>query len=372
MKIAVLCVAHVIIWSTPFLSTDCFGQENNEPSKETASQTDWKQVADIDGVPTRICFGSCSKQTKPQPVLKKIVGREPGLFVYLGDNIYGDTLDMNVLKGKYQLLADKPEFQLLRANVPLLSVWDDHDYGANDSGKEYPKKSESEQIFLDAWHVPDDSHRRKRDGIYGVHEFADEAGHQLQIILLDTRFFRDKLKRNGKLAADSKFKNDYQPSNDPNKTLLGGAQWNWLEEQFRKPADLRIICSSIQFGHQYNGWESWTNLPLQQKKMVDLIRETKANGVIFVSGDVHWGEISRRDFDDLYPVYDVTASGLTEKWYNVEPNKYRVGEAVRENHFGMIDIDWQQDDPVVKLQIVDAEDTVRITRTTKLSELVAE
>ena len=77
--------------------------------------------------------------------------------------------------------------------------------------------------------------------------------------------------------------------------------------------------------------------------MAELIRKTKANGVVFVSGDVHWGEISKRSFDDLYPIYDITASGITEDWHNVEPNRYRVKQAFRKNHFGMIEIDWKKE-----------------------------
>ena len=191
-----------------------------------------------------------------------IRSRAPDLFVYLGDNIYGDTRDMKVLKSKYEKLGSKPEFERLRKNIPILSIWDDHDYGENDAGKEYPHKAESKQIFMDFWRVPDNSPRRGHDGIYGSHRFiADDR--VLQIILLDTRTFRDPLKRNNRPPAAG-FKNDYQPDSDDSKTLLGAVQWRWLEEQFRQAADVRIVCSSIQFGHEYNGWESWTNLPNEQ------------------------------------------------------------------------------------------------------------
>ena len=102
--------------------------------------------------------------------------------------------------------------------------------------------------------------------------------------------------------------------------------------------------------------------------MVNLIRDTGARGVLFISGDVHWGEISRRRFEDLYPLYDVTASGLTEEWYNVEPNRYRVGEAFRENHFGMIEIDWSNQGQLV-LQIIDVTGKVRTRHDVPLSEI---
>lgn len=319
--------------------------------------------------PARIAFGSCGSQDKPQPVLQTVVQRQPDLFIYLGDNIYGDTRDMEVLKAKYARLAAKPEFQALRRATRVLATWDDHDYGENDAGKEYPKKEESREIFLDFWEVPADSPRRKHPGIYDEVLFQ-AGGRTLQVLLLDTRYFRDAPRKlTEKPPAGSPWKNDYQPDEDPTKTFLGDTQWAWLEERFRRPADLRIVCSSIQFGHEYNGWESWTNFPAQQQKMAALIRSTRANGVLFISGDVHWGEISRRDFPGLYPLYDVTASGITETWPKVEPNRYRVGEVVRENHFGMIEVDWKRPDPEITLQIIDRPGTVRVKHAVSLSQL---
>jgi len=333
-------------------------------------------LSTIRGLPSKINFGSCGHQDKPLPVFNTIVQQKPDLFIFLGDNIYGDTKDMEVLQAKYDKLGSKAEFQNLRSNVPVLSVWDDHDYGWNDAGKEYEFKELSKQIFMDFWRVPDDSQRRNHAGIYGAHVFQaqgkaeGDAPRSLQIILLDTRSFRDPLKRNPKpLPEGSVLKNEYQPDADASKTLLGDAQWTWLRRQLLQPADLRIICSSIQFGHEYNGWESWTNLPNEQERMVDLIRDTKANGVVFISGDVHWGEISHREFENLYPLYDVTASGLTEEWYNVEPNQYRVGEAVRENHFGQLQIDWTTEDPELTMSIIDAKGVEKTNHRVKLSKL---
>ena len=336
------------------------------------AQQDEPEVLGVDSIqrlPQRIAFGSCGHQDKKQPVLRQIVKHRPDLFIYLGDNIYGDTRDMRVLQKKYDKLGAKEEFRELRKNVPVLSVWDDHDYGWNDAGKEYPFKKQSKEIFMDFWKVPKDSARRKHEGIYGSHRFRS-GNRQVQVILLDTRTFRDPLKKNPRnLKPGSKFKNAYQPDSDPNKTILGKQQWAWLKKTLSEKADLRIICSSIQFGHQYNGWESWTNLPNEQKRMIDLIRSTGANGVVFISGDVHWGEISKRQYEKLYPIYDVTASGLTQDWHNVEPNKFRVGQAFRKNHFGMIEVDWKKKDPTVRMTVIDVAGKVQVQHTIALSEL---
>lgn len=308
---------------------------------------------DTTRLPARIAFGSCADQNRPQPILQQVVARQPDLFIYLGDNIYGDTEDLSVLQAKYQLLADKPEFQALRAAMPTLAVWDDHDYGANDAGRHYPQKEASKAMFMDFWGVPPQSPRRQHAGIYGSHVFAAN-GRRLQIILLDTRTFRDHLLPNDGQAPH---KNDYRPNPSPDSTLLGAAQWAWLETQLRQPADLRIIATSIQFGHSYNGWESWTNVPHEQQRLLDLITATQAGGVLFISGDVHWGEISRRDLPGGYPLYDVTASGINQDWDVIEPNTYRVGEAVAEYNVGLIEIDWEAGR--VRLLSLDQADVIR-------------
>lgn len=319
----------------------------------------------LQGVPDRIAFGSCADQNKPQPILRMILERDPDLFIYLGDNIYGDTEDMEVLRSKYALLGAKEEFQELRARVPVLAIWDDHDYGANDAGKEYPFKEASKQIFLDFWGEPEDSERRKHPGIYHSHLFTD-GKRALQVILLDTRSFRDPLASNRGIPS---WKNDYHPDPNPSKTLLGEAQWRWLEAELRKPADLRIVASSIQFGHEYNGWESWTNLPGELMRMLDLIKSCRAEGVIFISGDVHWGELSILEVDGLYPLHDLTSSGLTEDWDSVEPNRNRHGQVVRENNAGFLEIDWSEADPALSLQVLDVQGEARIRKDLRRSEL---
>ena len=323
-----------------------------------------KLSTDIAGLPSRIAFGSCADHEAPQPILRDVIARNPDVFIYLGDNIYGDTEDMEVLKSKYAQLAAKPEFQALRAAIPTLAIWDDHDYGANDAGKEYPRKEESRGVFLDFWQVPVDSPRRQHAGIYHSHLFTD-GRRTLQIILLDTRTFRDPLARN----PVSSWKNDYHPDPDPSKTLLGEAQWRWLGQELRKPADVRIIASSIQFGHEYNGWESWTNLPSELLKMLRTIREAKANGVVFVSGDVHWGEISVLEVEDLYPIHDVTSSGLNRDWDSVDPNQNRHGPVVREFNFGLIDIDWDAADPVLELSLTNVHGDTPVRKRVPLSTL---
>ena len=315
---------------------------------------------------SRLALGSCMKQDRPVPILRTVMEWEPELFIWLGDNIYGDTHDMNLLEARYQQLAAKPLFAALRAKTPMVATWDDHDYGLNDAGSDYTKKEESKEIFLRFWNEPEGSERRQRPGIHTSYTFTDPTlKKSLQVIMLDTRTFRTPLTKN----TTSSYKNDYRPDSSPANTFLGADQWSWLKSRLQEPADLRLIATSIQFGHEYNGWESWTNFPTEIEKMVDLIKETKANGVVFLSGDVHWGELSVLKAPGCYPLHDLTASGINEEWDILEPNRNRVGQACMDHHFGFIEINWQDADPSVALHIKDVTGRARVKQNVRLSHL---
>ena len=219
---------------------------------------------------------------------------------------------------------------------------------------------------MDFWKVPADSDRRKHEGIYGV-EWLETQGHRVQLILLDTRTFRDDLIHRS--PEDTLFKNDYVPNENPDSTMLGEAQWAWLETQLRAEADVRIIASSNQFSHTYNGWESWTNVPHERQKMIDLIKKTQANGVLFISGDVHWGEISKLEVEGGYPIYDVTSSGITETWDVIEPNANRIGQAIPQNNIGLIEISTAGDSTAIELSIYDATEKPVVQHQVKLEEI---
>jgi len=320
---------------------------------------------------TTIAFGSCAQQDKPQPILGMVADLKPDFFIYLGDNVYGDTYDMKELKAKYTKLASKTEFQKLKANTKLLATWDDHDFGWNDSGRHYPMKEASKQIFMDFFQEPQESERLKRPGIYNSY-FHQYGNRILQIILLDTRTFRDNLINFDPVAGhktDFFYNPDYIQHQNADSTLLGETQWKWLEAELSKKADVRIIGSSTQFGIEYNGYEAWANFPNEMNRMTQLIKKTRAEGVIFISGDVHYAEISKRQFDQLYPIYDFTSSGITSTWDFPTRNKYRIEGPVMENHFGLITINWSSVIPSIKMEVIDIDGNQRIEYTFLLDQL---
>lgn len=317
----------------------------------------------------RITFGSCSDQNKDLSIFDQIQSHDPNLFIYLGDNIYGDTRNMFTLRCKYRKLQSNAYFQRLREKTAVIGTWDDHDYGEDDAGRHYPFKQASKRIFLRFFKEPMESERRKHAGIYTTYRY-EVAGKTIQIILLDTRTFRDNLlPYSGFLKNDTNYRYDleYDPYSTPDSTLLGKEQWDWLKVVLSEKADIRIIGSSTQFATQYNGYEAWANFPHEQEKMYQLIRETNANGVIFLSGDVHYAELCKVNDQISYPFYDLTCSGLTEKWRFSTPNVYRVGQAVMENHFGIVDIRPNQ--ATITLEVWDKTNVCRLKQIIPFEEL---
>jgi len=332
-------------------------------AKETKQQTK-SQI-------TKIAFGSCGWQDHPLPIFDRIVEHKPDMFIFLGDNIYGDTKNMDTLKAKYGRLAAKASFQNLTENTEILATWDDHDFGWNDAGREYEYKEESKNIFLDFFNEPDNSPRRNHTGIYHSYDYSIDD-KKLQIILLDNRTFRDKLKPyNGEFDDDRRYsfyRNDYAPYTTSDSTFLGQQQWDWLDKQLQKQADIRLIGSGSQFGIEWNGYEAWANFPHEQQRMLDLIKKNKANGILFLTGDVHYSEISKLE-TDFYPIYDFTSSGLSSTWHFATPNKNRIEGPVMNNHFGLLTIDWQVENPQIKMETWDIRDNQRIELTIGLDEI---
>jgi alkaline phosphatase D len=308
----------------------------------------------------RIAFGSCMN-TNRHPMYDQILKMDFDLMVLLGDNIYADTTNMTVMARKYEDIKQSPFWQSLRKKAPVLATWDDHDMGGNDAGKDYPLKDESEQLFYNFMDEPADSPRRKQQGVYSSEIFGP-SGKRVQIILLDTRYFRDRPATGENHVVPSGGK--YIPHPDTNTTLLGSAQWQWLEEQLRQPAEVRIIGSSIQFISEFSGGEAWANFPHEKRRMLELLKSTRANGAIFVSGDRHWAELSRLDRPRDYSLYDLTSSSITQEHPRgtPTPNKYREGPTYHHPNIGLISIDWKKPHPTVLLQLLDVNGQTRIEK----------
>ena len=331
------------------------------------------QAADPSQPLTRIAFGSCADQKKVQPIWKSVFATKPELFLFMGDNIYADLpkkpADVVMIKNAYAEAMKQEGYQKLFKTCPVLAMWDDHDYGVNDGGVEYPFKKEAQQLLLDFTNEPKDSPRRTQEGVYFAKVFGPE-GKRVQVILLDTRYFRSALKTGPFIPNVG----EYIPNNDPQATMLGEAQWAWFAEQLKVPADVRLIVSTVQLISEDHQWERWANMPLEQAKMHKLLKDSKATGIIFLSGDRHLADMSMRTDVTDYPLYDITSSGLNQGfkgWRVPERNRYRVASMSYGDNFGLITIDWEKPDPLIAMQLRDVDGDIIVQQKIPLSLLKA-
>lgn len=328
---------------------------------------------------TKIAWGSCANQDKEQKIWDAILERNPELFLFIGDNIYADTRDPQIMAQKYQKLANIPEFKKFRAKTPFLTIWDDHDYGENDAGGDYPMKEESRRQFCDFWEIPKDSPRRTReDGIY-TSQIIGPNGKRVQIILPDLRYNRTPIKKldlGGKdyhawakeyYDAGKEVPGPYDRISDDAASMLGKKQWDWLEGELQKPADIRIFATSLQYVADFAGWEGWINYYHDHQKLLESIRKHRANGLFCISGDTHYGEVSKLDTNVPYPIWDFTSSGITEVWPVTPPNSRRIGNVYRDRNFGFIEIDWNKN--AILIQICAENGAVKLEQKIALSNL---
>ena len=295
---------------------------------------------------TTIAFGSCSHEYDEDQMWEEIILERPDAYIWLGDIVYGDTHDMDLLKSKYDEQKNRASYQELIRNTKIYGTWDDHDYGSQDGGKHYSKKEGSKVQLLNFLDVSSENPVWQRPGVYHSWDIIQAKG-VVKMILLDTRTFRDTI-----------FANENGPDRyliNPTGDILGEEQWAWLDKELRQSeADINIIASSIQFIPQQQHFEKWSNFPRARERMMALISDTKPKITFFISGDRHKAEVSKMDAAELdYPLYDFTSSGLTHVTdpKNWEPNQYRMGELIIKENYGLITIDWQESGPEVTFRL---------------------
>lgn len=315
-----------------------------------------------------LSFGSCSRQNLPQPLWPMIQASKPDIFAWLGDIVYADRAvfakiripgTLEEVQDAYLTQARVPGYVNLTQAIPIVGVWDDHDMGVNDGGRSVPEeyRSASKALLLDFLQEPPASDRRLRpDGVYtsyyllpgntststrtkGRVHSADRpfpgapfptppllspAAPFAHLIMLDARFSRDDFADNpwgGNGAAAS--------TPEPQDTL-GGSQWEWLEAQLQlgkangAVADFTIITSGYQMLPPGDApvTEGWIRHPASLARLLSLLAvHAEWNGrYIFLSGDVHFGELSifkqqqQQPHLPLSPLFELTSSGMTHSW----------------------------------------------------------
>lgn len=254
-----------------------------------------------------VAFGSCGRvQEDPhQPIWSALQRYEPDLFFWLGDNIYGDVLDTDILAEEYRRQREVLTLQPLNPVMPQLAVWDDHDYGLNDHDRTNPVKQDALRVFQQYW--PNPSYGLSNTpGVFFAYSYGG-----VDFIFLDGRYYRD-------------------PNHEPDhaeKTMLGTEQLAWAKEQLKSSDAVFkvLICGSGFTDGKGPGGDSWASFATERDSILQYIVDEEIEGVVLMSGDTHLGELNVIPWGERggYDFYEFVSSPLAQSpslgWFGRAP-----------------------------------------------------
>jgi alkaline phosphatase D len=271
--------------------------------------------------------GSCSYFNQPvydrpgkpyggdSSIFETMAKEKAAFMLWLGDEWYTREVDYYSDWGLwYRASHDRaiPVLQNFLRSMPQFAIWDDHDYGPNDIGKNYILKETSRDIWKKFWCNP--SYGENGQGTYTMTSWGDA-----DIFMTDDRWWR---------SADH-MKDSIDGFPNPEKEMLGARQMEWLKNSLLySSATFKIIALGSQVLNPVSPFDKWSNCPSEYEEFMNFIRDNKINGVIFLTGDRHHSEIIKMDRPGTYSLFDITVSPLTSATHTfsgVEKNNpYRV------------------------------------------------
>lgn len=296
------------------------------------------RTARADGTPSRVrlAMGSCAS-SEPAPIWSAIGLWDIDGLVLLGDTPYIDSRDLSVARRKHREFLLVPELAMLLRNTPTWGTWDDHDFGGNDTDGRMPGKENTRRAFVEYR-----AHTGFGDGQEGV--YTSFRRGPLEVFLVDPRYFARTAK-----DAEGRF------------TLLGDAQWSWLENGLRaSTAPFKAIaCGMIWDDKENSESDDWGSYPHERARLEHFLGAERITGAILIGGDIHvsrhlhYPESADRagyPLDQLIvsPLHDHTIPSLDVPhddlvWSAVEPRVFLILEASTLGHEPMLHARWVQD-----------------------------
>jgi alkaline phosphatase D len=319
--------------------------------------------------PFKVAFGSCHYVNDPPfdrpgrpygdspKVFSAILAQKPDLMLWLGDNCYYREADYQTEAGmryRYAHTRAQAELQPLWAAVHHYAIWDDHDYGPNDSDRTFRRRDTALRIFRDYWCNPTHG-TPETPGCFFRFDWAD-----VEFFMLDGRYHRMP---------------NHLPDDAPDKTMLGPEQLGWLLESLRSSeATFKVVASGGQVLNPVSPWECFGRFKVEQSRIFDFIRSEKIPGVVFISGDRHLAELNRRLEPNLYPLYDFTSSSLTAGVAKLskaeQDNPCRVpGTLVEKHNFGILEFSGPRANRLLTMRCFDENGDEQWKREIPISEL---
>ncbi len=272
-------------------------------------------------------------------IFDKMAQTDAGFMLWLGDNLYLREADWDSKMGieyRFTHAHSLPELQPLWGGKHHFFIWDDHDYGNNNSDSSFPMKTTTQEVFRNFYPNPTYIFD---EGNVSFFQWAD-----CDFFLLDNRTWRSPDNR----------------TDLSNPTILGEKQLQWLLDALsNSTASFKFIVMGGQFINPLKIEETYENIAPQEKAyLIESIRKLKIGGVLFLTGDVHHTELSKYDITPTYPLYDLTVSPLTSgvSRYMSKLNPLQVENTLVEEHnFAKIDVKGPLSDRKLIITVINSE-----------------
>ncbi|MFM7672834.1 MAG: alkaline phosphatase D family protein [Bacteroidota bacterium] len=285
--------------------------------------------------------GSCSYFNEPpydrpgrsygqdSSIFEPMAKEKSAFMLWLGDAWYTREVDYYSEWGLWNRASRDRSLGVLQPfwkAMPHYGIWDDHDYGPNNSGKSYELKEASRQVFTS--YFPNPSAGQNGQGIYTKLSYADA-----DFFLTDDRWWR----------SEDRVRDSVNGQPNPDKRMLGSQQMEWLKEAIlASNAVFKFVVMGSQVLNDVSLYDKWTDFPAERQEFLDFIRAYKINGVVFITGDRHHSEVIKMNRPGTYPLYDVTVSPLTSGTHKFDGpeanNPLRVFGLDQKNNYGRISI----------------------------------
>ena len=257
-------------------------------------------------------------------------------MVWLGDNVYYFHKHYTSFQGMFtrnlKIRREFPSLSDFLATQPNYSIWDDHDYGWNDSDRKFPLKDSSIIVYKGFWPNP----YPEKQSFQG--NYFTFRSYDAEFFMTDDRWYRDN-------------------EGDTAGPFLGKEQVAWLEDKLLKSdAAFKFICVGSQVLNDSHYGETYAKNPVERNGLFDFIANNNIKGVIFLTGDKHYSELCKRNWKG-YPLYDFTSSPLTSpitpgKVLGLFHNPYTIkGSALYKRNFGKITLTGPAGSRSCKLEI---------------------
>ena len=310
-----------------------------EVSINGKADPNWKgsfKTAPLAGTPTafRLAITSCMKIGRPQGSWNILLEEQPDLHLTVGDTHYADTTNPTVQLEHHLTYRREKEFAKVLQQVPTYAIWDDHDFGPNDSDGTAKGKEFSLAGWKQAWPNPPSG-------------TSDTPGAFFKFSRGDVDFF----------VVDGRYHRSPSRSlDDDKKRMLGDAQFAWLLEGLKNSkAKFKIIASGSVLDHsKSDGWRIFT---FSRHRLFDAIKKEKISGVMYIGGDIHKSLVWQHHESDRvgYPMIEIISSGVTNG---------------KDLSFATIDFDTTVDDPTARVRIIYGRgEKINTDKTWKLSQL---